>query len=153
MTRAGARAEVHIWSRYGWIEPSRAYTKRLESPDYYGLNLRRETFDPMLRHSAGTEGVELMLGHTATALLRDTEGVGGVKVRSRDGDERELRAGLVAGADGRGSRIAALAGQRTRVRANNRFVYYALFRHHPTGDRKQPAGVVHGPRHGLRLSH
>jgi len=132
VTRAGARAEVHLWSRYGWIEPSREYAKRLESPEYYGLNLRRETFDPMLRKlAAGTAGVELMLGQTATAVLRDGERIGGLRVRNREGDERELHAALVVGADGRGSRVAALAGQRTRVRVNNRFVYYAYYRDTP----------------------
>jgi menaquinone-9 beta-reductase len=132
VTAAGRQSEFKAWSRYGWITPSRDYTRHLKSPDYYGLNLRRETLDPMLRElAAGTDGVELMLGQTATALLREGGRTGGVRVRDRDGGERELRAELVVGADGRGSRVAALAGQRAKVKANNRFIYYAYYRDTP----------------------
>jgi flavin-dependent dehydrogenase len=132
VTEAGKRSEVKIWSRYGWIAPSRDYTKRLASPGYYGLNLRRETFDPMLRElAAATNGVEPMLGRTATALMREGGRIAGVRVSDRDGVERELRTELVVGADGRGSRVAALAGRRTKVRVNNRFVYYAYYRDTP----------------------
>src|SRR4051794_23034997 len=72
LERAGGRESgVNIWSRYGWISPSRAYMDRIDE-DGVGLNIRRQTLDPLLRRmAAGTEGVELMMGHTATSLLRD----------------------------------------------------------------------------------
>ncbi len=132
VTRVGMQSELNAWSRYGWISPSRNYTRRLESSKYHGLNLRRETFDPMLRElAAGTEGVELMLGHTATDLLREGKRVVGVSVRDRDGLEQTLGAELVVGADGRGSGIAELAGQRTKSKPNNRFAYFAYYRDTP----------------------
>ncbi len=128
----GTRSEFRAWSRYGWIAPSRAYTRRLESPGHHTLNLRRESFDPMLRRlAADTDGVELMLGQTATGLPREEGRIAGVRLSDRDGDGRELRAELVVGADGRGSRVAALAGNRTRAKANNRFLYYAYYRDTP----------------------
>jgi flavin-dependent dehydrogenase len=137
---AGARESgVNIWSRYGWISPSRAYMDRIDE-DGVGLNIRRQTLDPMLRRTAAeTDGVELMMGHTATSLLREGERVTGVVVRPREGAERELRARLVVGADGRSSGIGKLAGQKTKSRANNRFVYMAYYRDTPliSGDLPQ----------------
>jgi 2-polyprenyl-6-methoxyphenol hydroxylase-like FAD-dependent oxidoreductase len=86
--------------------------------------------------AADTGGVELMMGHTATALQRDGKRFGGVSVRDRDGRERELRARLVVGADGRGSGVAQMADLRSRAQPNNRFVYMAYYRDTPlaTGD-------------------
>lgn len=132
VTEVGRPSELNAWSRYGWISPSRAYARRLPSPRYHGLNLRRQTFDPMLRGlAAGTDGVELMLGHTAAALLREGGRTSGVMVRDREGGERELRAELVVGADGRGSGVAELAAQPAKVRPNSRFVYFAYYRETP----------------------
>jgi menaquinone-9 beta-reductase len=132
LTAAGARrGELNLWTRYGWISPSRAYTRRLNSPEL-GLNVRRETLDPMLRElAARTDGVELLLGHTASSLVRDGKRVGGIVTRTRDGNERELRAKLVVAADGRNSTVAKLAGQRTRLKPNNRFCYMAYYQDTP----------------------
>jgi flavin-dependent dehydrogenase len=140
LLQAGARESgVNIWSRYGWVSPSPAYTAKI---DGYGpgLNIRREKLDPILREMAAeTDGVELMMGQTATSLLRESGRVVGVAVRSREGDERELRARLVVGADGRSSAVAKMAGQKTKARPNNRFVYMAYYRDMPllTGDSPQ----------------
>ena len=140
LEEAGARESgVNIWSRYGWISPSRAYMDRVDE-DGVGLNIRRQTLDPMLRRTAAdTDGVELMMGHTATSLLREGERVTGVVVRPREGAERKLNARLVVGADGRGSGIGKLAGRKTKARANNRFVYMAYYRDTPliSGDLPQ----------------
>jgi flavin-dependent dehydrogenase len=57
--------------------------------------------------------------------------VAGVVARTQDGAQRELRARLVVGADGRRSGVAELAGQATRTRPNNRFVYMAYYRDTP----------------------
>ena len=119
--------------------PLPAYTAKID--DYGpGLNIRRQKLDPILREMAAeTDGVELMMGQTATSLLREGGRVTGVVVRSREGEERELRARLVVGADGRGSAVAKMAGQKTKTKANNRFVYMAYYRDTPllTGDSPQ----------------
>ncbi len=135
--RAGARrSEPRIWSRYGWITPPDGYMDRIDEVGH-GLNIRRQTADPMLREmTAGTDGVELMMGQTATGVLQDRGRARGVRVRSKDGEERELTARLVVGADGRGSGVAKLAGRPTKSQPNNRFAYMAYFKDTPlvTGD-------------------
>ena len=155
---AGAQPnDLNIWTRFGWIS---AEHESAPPPicDHPAWNIRRETFDPMLRElAAATEGVELMLGHTVTALLRDgldaghsaragaggagaRDGVGaasaderiaGVVVRERDRSERELRARVVLAADGRDSAIAKLADQPTELKPNQRFGYFAHYRDTP----------------------
>ncbi len=140
LERAGARdSGVNVWSRYGWVCPSRSYMDEI-GEDGHGLNLRRRKLDPMLRRMAAeTDGVELLTGHTATGLIRRGRRTTGIVVRPRDGGERELRARLVVGADGRGSGVAKLAGLPTRTRTNNRFFYMAYYRDTPiaTGDSPQ----------------
>ena len=85
-------------------------SNRPRSGSAYCLNLRRELLDPMLRETAAAEpGVELMLGQTAVRLLRDGGGFGGVVVRDREGNEREIGAKLTVGADGRDSQVAEMA--------------------------------------------
>ena len=145
--RAGGEpSDLNIWTRYGWISHSHEWA---EPPmrDYPGWNIRRETFDPMLRQLAGeTDGVELMLGHTVTSLLRaeDTAGGGGGRVtgviaRERDGSEHELNAKLVVAADGRGSAVAKLVEEPAEFKPNNRFGYFAHYRDTPllTGNSAQ----------------
>jgi flavin-dependent dehydrogenase len=103
-------------------------------------NIRREKLDPMVReHAASTEGVDLMLGHTVNALLRDGDRVSGVRVRERSGDEREIRAKLVVAADGRDSELAKLADVKTKLKPHKRFGYFAYYRDTPlvTGDNAQ----------------
>jgi flavin-dependent dehydrogenase len=124
----GASGSLEIWSRYGWVQP--------EEGDYSGWNIRRERLDPLLRGiAASTEGVESMLGETVVKLLHEGERVCGVVVRNRGGVEREVRARLVVGADGRDSSVAKLAQLPERVRPNNRFGYWAYFRDLPARGR------------------
>ncbi|HTB69483.1 MAG TPA: NAD(P)/FAD-dependent oxidoreductase [Solirubrobacteraceae bacterium] len=122
MTQAGAvRSRVRLHGPAGWVEPT-------DGPLAYGVNLRREVLDPLIRAAAAeTPGVELMLGETVGALLREGETVCGVTARDRSGHELRLRAKLVVAADGRGSRVAKLAGVRERKRRNERFAYGAYF--------------------------
>ena len=101
---AGAkRPRVHMWTQWGWIEapPERAGR---------GVNLRREVLDPLVRSTAAeTPGVEMMLGWTAQQLLKEGEAFAGVVARNPAGEEREIRARLTVGADGRDSRVAELS--------------------------------------------
>lgn len=119
---AGAkRPRIHMWTQWGWIEapPERAGR---------GVNLRREVMDPLLRSTAaGTPGVEMMLGWSAQRLLKEGEVFAGVAVRNPAGEEREIRARLTVGADGRDSRIAELSEVPVKTYPHNRIAYGGYF--------------------------
>ena len=119
---AGAkRPRIHMWTQWGWIEapPERAAR---------GVNLRREVLDPLVRSTAAeTPGVEMMLGWTAQRLLREGETFAGVAVRNPAGEEREIRARLTIGADGRDSKVAELSGVPTKTYPHNRIAYGGYF--------------------------
>jgi 2-polyprenyl-6-methoxyphenol hydroxylase-like FAD-dependent oxidoreductase len=127
--RAGAvESRIRVWSRWGWVLPAASSLPA-------GVNLRRAHMDPLVRSiAAATPGVDLMLGHTVNELLRDGERVVGVCARDTHGSTLQLRTHLVVGADGRGSRVAKLAGVKTKTHPHGRFVYAAYF----TGS--EPAG-------------
>jgi 2-polyprenyl-6-methoxyphenol hydroxylase-like FAD-dependent oxidoreductase len=119
----GQRPRVHSWTRWGWIEPPP------QGHDSRGINLRREVLDPLVRAAAAeTPGVELLLGWTAERLLREEGAFAGVCVRDPAGQERQLRARLTVGADGRDSRIAELADVPVKRYENNRFAYGGYWR-------------------------
>jgi 2-polyprenyl-6-methoxyphenol hydroxylase-like FAD-dependent oxidoreductase len=123
MLEAGAvRSRVRLRSPWGWIEPSPEPI--VES----GVNLRRERLDPLIRETAAAiPGVELILGHTVHELLRDGEVVRGALARDSAGKELRLPARLLVGADGRGSRVAKLAGVKTKTVAHGRVAYGGYF--------------------------
>jgi 2-polyprenyl-6-methoxyphenol hydroxylase-like FAD-dependent oxidoreductase len=122
MLAAGAvRTRARVHTPWGWIvaPPERAG---------HAVNLRRERLDPMVREAAAaTPGVDLFLGLAAERLLREGDAWCGVVVSDRDGRETTLRGGLVVGADGRDSSIAALAGLHGRTLPHGRFAYGAYF--------------------------
>lgn len=120
-TAGGLRTRMRACTPWGWIEPP---------ADRAGeaVNLRRERLDPMIREAAATTpGVELLLGQTADRVLADEGGIRGVAIRDSAGEDAELRAGLVVGADGRESRVAKLAGVRTKTLPHGRFAYGGYF--------------------------
>jgi 2-polyprenyl-6-methoxyphenol hydroxylase-like FAD-dependent oxidoreductase len=143
MMKAGAvRSRARLHSQWGWIEPP----SRSRVPA--GVNLRRELLDPLIRQTAAeTPGVDLMLGMAACELLREDvrpEGlragttrlrardcgrsaVAGVKARAPDGRTLAVRARLTVGADGRGSRVAKLAGVPSKTVRHGRFAYGGYF--------------------------
>jgi 2-polyprenyl-6-methoxyphenol hydroxylase-like FAD-dependent oxidoreductase len=117
----GVRSRIQAWTEWGWMKPPPEEAS-------LGVNLRREVLDPMVREAAAsTPGVDLHLGQTATALLRDGEAVSGVKLRDRDGAETTLRGKLVVGADGRDSHVAEMAGVKEKVIPHGRFAYGGYF--------------------------
>jgi menaquinone-9 beta-reductase len=117
----GKRSRMHAWTKWGWIEAPPEQASR-------ALNLRREVLDPLLRSTAAdTPGVEMMLGWGAERLLREDDSFAGVAVRRPDGEEREIRARLTIGADGRDSRIAELSGVPVKTYPHGRFAYGAYF--------------------------
>jgi 2-polyprenyl-6-methoxyphenol hydroxylase-like FAD-dependent oxidoreductase len=123
MMQAGAvRSRACAWTRWGWIDPPADST--LPS----GVNLRRERLDPLIREMAAeTTGVDLILGHSVQELVQEGERVCGCRARDPHGQTLELRARLVVGADGRGSRVAKLAGVDTKSSPHGRFAYGGYF--------------------------
>lgn len=124
---AGAvRNSIDLWTRYGWVR----HPGGDDMP--HGYSMRRERLDPIVRElAAETPGVELLLGRRATAVVDEDGRIAGVRVSTRDGDETELRARLVVGADGRNSKMAELAEVPERTWPNRRFTYWAYFRDLP----------------------
>jgi 2-polyprenyl-6-methoxyphenol hydroxylase-like FAD-dependent oxidoreductase len=135
MEAAGAvRPRMHMWTKWGWIEapPERASL---------GIDLRREILDPMVRAAAAeTPGVETMLGWSAERLLRDGGSFAGVVARNREGEERELRARLTIGADGRDSKIAELSEVPVKTFPHNRIAYGGYFEGPPP--KHSPDGLI-----------
>lgn len=134
MEQHGAqRSRVRVWTPWGWILPP------ADSTVPCGINLRRERLDPLMRTlAAETPGVDLILGCTVHELVRDNRRVTGVKATHRNGRSISLHATLVIGADGRDSRVARLAGVRTRIAPHGRFSYSAYF------EGPAPAGAPDG---------
>ncbi|MCM1970532.1 NAD(P)/FAD-dependent oxidoreductase [Streptomyces sp. NPDC002812] len=132
LEKAGAVRNTARWyTRWGWIEPKPA-PGGPELP--YAYNVRRSTLDPLIRsRAAQTPGVDLLLGHQVTEVVREAGRTVGVRASTPQG-EREIRARLVVGADGKDSAVAKHAGMRTVTRPNNRFGYLAHFRNLPLRD-------------------
>ncbi|MDH6580241.1 NAD(P)/FAD-dependent oxidoreductase [Kitasatospora sp. MAP5-34] len=129
LEEAGAvRNEARWYTRWGWIEP-RAAPAGPGLP--YAYNVRRSTLDPLIRsRAAQTPGVDLLLGHQVTGLVREAGRTSGVRASTAQG-EREIRARLVVGADGKDSAVAKFAGVPARLYENARFGYLAHFRNLP----------------------
>ncbi|MGO4456875.1 NAD(P)/FAD-dependent oxidoreductase [Streptomyces sp. M-16] len=122
------RNEARWYTRWGWIEP-RAAPAGPELP--YAYNIRRSVLDPLVRsRAAQTPGVDLLPGHRVSGLLREAGRTVGVRASAPQG-EREIRARLVVGADGKESAVAEIAEVPTRLHENGRFGYLAHFRNLP----------------------
>ncbi|MGW6394197.1 NAD(P)/FAD-dependent oxidoreductase [Streptomyces sp. NPDC055103] len=136
LEKAGAvRNDARWHTRWGWIEP-RAAPGGPALP--YGYNVRRSTLDPLIRsRAAETPGVDLLLGHQVTGLVREAGRTVGVRASTPHG-EREIRARLVVGADGKDSAVAKYAEIPLRRHENTRFGYLAHFRDLPLRD-----GIAH----------
>lgn len=102
------------------LEPYRGY-------DYF-LCVRRQHLDGILfKAAAETDGVDVLDRCRLTGLIRDGERVVGGTLLY-DGEEREIRADLVVGADGKDSTVAQLvAASEYDIVDAGRYWYYAYF--------------------------
>jgi menaquinone-9 beta-reductase len=124
----GVRNRLEIWTRWGWIREPAAPADR---PDH-GYNIRREKLDPMLRElAANTPGVEFLLGHSVQELLLKEGRPAAVKTESAHAGRHTVAGGLLVAADGRNSRVAQLAGIKTKTTPHGRFAYFAHYRDLP----------------------
>ena len=94
----------------------------------YSLCVRRTGLDAALVETARAAGADVREGVRATGLLWEGPRVTGVRVKDGEG-ERELRAPLVVGADGRSSTVARLVGAERphRANANGRACFFSYF--------------------------
>jgi len=90
-------------------------------------SVRRLVLDPILAEAAEEAGAEVRMEAKAVGLVPDGDRVAGLRVAGESG-ERELRARLVVGADGRHSTVADLCGSRRyNVVPNDRALYWGFF--------------------------
>jgi flavin-dependent dehydrogenase len=129
--RGAIHNSVDIWTRHsGWMPAV--------EEGIFGYSLTRRRLDPALRAlAAGTPGVELLSGWSATAL-RGGRRPRGVTIENSAHESRRVDASLLVAADGRHSSLARLAGVPARVKPNRRFYYWAYWRGlRPRGERAQ----------------
>ncbi|HTV26344.1 MAG TPA: NAD(P)/FAD-dependent oxidoreductase [Xanthobacteraceae bacterium] len=125
----GLRNDAEIFTRWGWIAAPVSQTIRRPA---YGYNIRRSKLDPMLRKTAAqTAGVDFMPGFSVREILLDHGRFCGVTAQGEGGEQRELEAKLIVGADGRQSRVAELAGLPAKESPNGRIFYFAHYRNLP----------------------
>jgi 2-polyprenyl-6-methoxyphenol hydroxylase-like FAD-dependent oxidoreductase len=133
----GRRSGLELRTRWGWIRPQE--TASGLSP--YGLNIRRQKLDPMLRElAAETSGVTYMPGYSAEELLvADGRFSGLMAQNNRLKRKIRIPARLTVAADGHYSKVGDLSGVAVRKWPNNRFAYLAYFRDLPlsSGDNAQ----------------
>ena len=92
------------------------------------LCVRRSVLDAVLVGRAAEAGVTVYPGSRVTGLVDEGRRVAGVRVQGADGEEAELRAPLVVGADGRASTVARLVGaRRYHVVPNQRFACWGYY--------------------------
>ncbi len=145
----GVPNSIAIWSRYGWIHADPPADHPYPRTGY---NITRERLDPMVRElAAGTDGVDLLLGHTATDLEWHRGRVRGVRVRAGQREIAEYEPQPVAepplqllddpmGLAAVGALIVAVLHQRHRRRGRALDVV-ALAHRQGAGDRKRRAVV------------
>ena len=92
------------------------------------LCVRRVALDEVLHRIAAEAGATMLDGWRVQELLREKGRVVGARLQGRDGEEREIRARLIVGADGRNSTVAREVGaRRYSVLPMERFGYFAYY--------------------------
>lgn len=116
----------------------------------FALCVRRTALDAELVATAREAGAEVREGARVTELLAEDGRVVGVRWRDGDGQERELRAPLVVGADGRRSAVAQLVGANRphRASASGRACFFAYWKDERPEWRTTAAQWREGPELG-----
>lgn len=92
------------------------------------LCVRRPLLDAILVERAEEAGARVLTSTRVTGLVEEGGRVSGVRARTDDDREIELRCRVVVGADGMGSTVAGLVGaRRYHVVPNQRFGYWAYY--------------------------
>jgi flavin-dependent dehydrogenase len=93
----------------------------------YGMCVRRTGLDAALVDTARAAGADVRERARVTELVWEDGRVAGVRWRDADGNEHEIRAPLVVGADGRRSLVARAVGAERPYRShpNGRACFYA----------------------------
>ena len=118
-----------IWSRHGWIK--RDLTTCINAQESYGINVTRELLDPTILNEAKKYPTVTFFNNTLSEeLIYQNSTVCGVTIYNKDTNIKlNLYAKLIVGADGAHSKLAKLAGVNATVNPNNRFGYFAYFKH------------------------
>ncbi|MCT4554269.1 MAG: FAD-dependent monooxygenase [Pelagimonas sp.] len=127
---AGAiQNSAEIWTEHGWIKDQ----IKGDPATAHGYSVRRKVLDPLLIDLMRDEpNITLALGATLTGLIADDRGTyRGIEWRDSDGQPQISTARLVVLADGRNSPGARLADVPTKMRENNRFVYFSYYENMP----------------------
>lgn len=127
MKETGARFLDDMSVVYDGIQLSTRVQAGPDSPPG-GMSVSRDLLDQFLIDRAVAVGVDVRLRTSLVDLDRDADGrVRAARLRGPDGPELLLTE-LVVGADGRGSKVAALVGARVyNTTVNERFTYWADF--------------------------
>jgi 2-polyprenyl-6-methoxyphenol hydroxylase-like FAD-dependent oxidoreductase len=141
MLEAGAQ---RWWGVRLWMEGTylAAQLPRRGAAAPCGLSLRRELLDSLFFEAARTApGVSVRLGwDVLRPLIRDGR-VSGLRLRSPDGGECDVRSRLVVAADGRRSRLLRMAGGASLTLPNRHSAWIAYVDGIPREDR--PALEAH----------
>jgi menaquinone-9 beta-reductase len=146
MLEAGAQ---RWWGARLWLEGT-----HLEAPlpsrgtaAPFGLSLRREILDPILFDAASAApDVSIRLGWDASRPLLRDGCVTGLRLRSPDGVQHEIRARLVVAADGRRSRLLRMAGAASLTLPNRHSAWIAYVDGVPREDRPALEAYYQGAR-------
>ncbi len=86
--------------------------------DEVGYNIYRDVFDKSLAKQAGRAGTDIMLKTSVTGIIKENGKVGGVKAKSM-GEDMEIKADVVVGADGFESQVGRWSGIDTGLKPND----------------------------------
>lgn len=130
LEKAGAVPNgAEIWTEFGWIRDK----IKGDPATGHGYSVQRKVLDPLLIAMMEEESnITLELGASLDGLVTDQDGdVEGIHWTPADQDMRTNFATLVVLADGRNSPGAQMAKVPTKMRKNQRFVYFSYYHDMP----------------------